>query len=70
MNPMQDLPMGFGMALLQDPQATRTFYAMFPTQQREILLRTHTISSKAEMRAFVASLSHSNGFDPSSFETM
>lgn len=60
MNPMQDLPMGFGMALLQDPQATRAFYAMSPAQQQEIILRTHAISSKAEMRAFVSNLSHPN----------
>ena len=60
MDPMQDLPMGFGMALLQDPRATRVFYAMSPAQQQEIIMRTHSISSKAEMRAFVSNLTHSN----------
>ncbi len=61
MDPMQDLPMGFGMALLQDEQATRAFYALSPARQQEIIQRTHTISSKAEMRALVASLTDSSG---------
>lgn len=61
MDPMQDLPMGFGMALLQDEQATRAFYALSPAQQQEIIERTHSISSKAEMRSLVAGLTNSSG---------
>lgn len=61
MDPIRDLPMGFGMALLQNEQATRTFYALSPAQQQEIIQRTHTISSKSEMGALVDSLIHPNG---------
>lgn len=61
MDPMRDLPMGFGMALLQNEQATRAFYALSPAQQQEIIQRTHAISSKAEMRSLVDSLTNSNG---------
>ena len=53
---MEDLPMGFGMALLQNPQAVQTFQAMSPAQRRAILKRSHTVSSQAEMRALVDSL--------------
>ncbi|MGE4277897.1 MAG: hypothetical protein AB7E30_12090, partial [Lawsonibacter sp.] len=60
MDPMRDLPMGFGMALLQNEQATRAFYALSPAQQQEIIQRTHAISSKAEMRSLVDSLTNSN----------
>lgn len=63
MDPMRDLPMGFGMALLQDAQAARAFDALPPARQQEIIQRTHAISSKAEMRALVASLSHPGGPD-------
>lgn len=52
----RDLPMGFGMALLQNEAATRTFYALPPQQQQEIISRTHAITSKAEMQALVTSL--------------
>lgn len=60
MDPM-DLPMGFGMALLQNEQATRTFYALSPARQRELLQKTQTVSSKAEMRALVNSLTAPGG---------
>lgn len=56
MNPMRDLPMGFGMALLQDPQALQRFQSMSHGQQQEVLQHTHSIQSKPEMQAFVASL--------------
>lgn len=56
MNPMRDLPMGFGMALLQNEAANRAFQALSPEQQQAVLQRTHAVSSKQEMRALVASL--------------
>lgn len=70
MDPMRDLPMGFGMALLQDPKATRAFYAMTPAQRQEIIQRTHAVSSKTEMRALVAGLSQSGGPDAPSPKIM
>lgn len=70
MDPMRDLPMGFGMALLQDPKATRAFYAMSPARRQEIIQRTHAVSSKAEMRALVASLTQAGASGAPSPEIM
>lgn len=56
MNPMRDLPMGFGMALMQNPAALHRFEAMTPAQQEQILAQTHTAASKAEMQSLVSSL--------------
>lgn len=55
-DPFRDLPMGFGMALLQDGEAARAFDAMSPEQRREVLGRAHRVCSKPEMRALVSSL--------------
>lgn len=56
MDPMRDLPMGFGMALLQNQRATQIFCSMPPAQRQALLDKTHTVSSKAEMQALVDSL--------------
>ncbi len=53
---MPDLPMGLGMALLQNEQAATNFHALPARKQKEIIQRTHNISSKSEMRAMVAKL--------------
>lgn len=52
-NPLQDLPMGFGMALVQNEDALKRFSAMDQTQRQIILDHTHEIKSKSEMKAFV-----------------
>lgn len=54
--PVRELPMRFGMALLQNEQAAAAFQTLPPVQRRQVLQRTHTISSKAEMRALVNKL--------------
>jgi len=53
MNPLTDLPMGFGMALLQNEKAMHRFNAMSKMQQKEILAQTEFIQSKQEMAIFV-----------------
>lgn len=53
---MRDLPMGFGMALAQNEKALNCFSHMTQQQKQEVLRQTHTIQSKAEMKAFVNSL--------------
>ncbi len=53
---MPDLPMGFGMALLQNETAAVNFHSMSERQQKEVLRKTHKIKSKAEMKAMVAKL--------------
>jgi len=52
--PIQDLPMGFGMALLQNEDAALRFYALPQSQQEDIISKTRNIASKSEMRAYVA----------------
>lgn len=57
LNPMADLPMGFGMALVQDVTAMENFASLSPDAQRAIVEQTHGIRSKSEMQAFVRNLS-------------
>lgn len=61
MDPMRDLPMGFGMALLQNQQATQAFYALSPAQRQAVIDRTHAVSSKSEMQSLVSSLTQPGG---------
>ncbi|MGN0181437.1 MAG: hypothetical protein ACI4DP_03355 [Candidatus Ornithomonoglobus sp.] len=51
-----DLPLGFGMALMKNPQAFEAFSHMSYAQQQSIIDGTHSIYSKQEMRAYVASI--------------
>lgn len=56
MDPMRELPLGFGMALCANPGAMAYFERQTPSRQRAILERTHSIRSAREMKAFVAGL--------------
>lgn len=56
MDPVRELPMGFGMALLQNERAARAFDALSPDRQAALIQRTHSVASRAEMRALVDSL--------------
>ena len=56
LNPIADLPMGFGMALAQDLSAMDRFASLSPDEQRDLIAQTHRITSKAEMRSFVSAL--------------
>ena len=51
-----DLPLGFSMALLENPQAFTAFAHMSDEQQQSIIDGTHSVSSKQEMRAYVNSM--------------
>lgn len=55
-NPLRDLPMGFGMALMQNNAALQKYTAMDQSQQQKLLDHTHEIKSKSEMKAFVDSI--------------
>lgn len=52
----KDLPLGFGMALAQQPEAMRRFSNMSEAQQSQVLSEIHGIKSKEEMQSFVAKL--------------
>ena len=52
----KDIPMGFGMALLRNPDAVMYYNSLSETEKQQIIEKTHTINSKSEMKAFVDSL--------------
>lgn len=56
MDYLQELPMGFGMALLQNREATAYFDALSESEQRRIIQKTQSIRSKSEMQIFVDDL--------------
>lgn len=50
---MNELPMGFGMALLQNQKAAEFFDSCTSAQREAILAQVHQIQSKQDMQAFV-----------------
>ena len=48
-----DIPMGLGMALLQNPTAYNSFSALTEKQQQAVIDGTKNINSKEEMRIYV-----------------
>lgn len=48
-----EIPLGFGMALAQNPEAMLKFAALSEPKKREIIHGTHAVSSKEEMRQYV-----------------
>lgn len=56
MDPLKELPMGFGMALAQNQEAMAQFSAMTEQQQQELIEKTHSVCSKEEMQALVSRL--------------
>lgn len=52
-----ELPLGFGFALAQNPGAMKHFANLPAAGQKEILRKAHGLSSKDEMQALVDSLS-------------
>ena len=59
---VNDLPLGFGMALAQQPEAMQRFANMSEAQKTEVLSKIHNIQSKKEMQEFVAKLNIDNEF--------
>lgn len=52
-----DLPLGFGFALAQDPEAMKHFSALPEAEQAQLLQKARSVSSRQEMQAIVRSLS-------------
>lgn len=48
-----ELPMGFGMALAQHPEAMERFAGLPETEQKAIIDGVRAVRSKQEMRAYV-----------------
>lgn len=56
MDPMRELPLGFGLALCANQPAAERFAQLSPGEKRRLIEGTHHIQSSAEMRAYVAAL--------------
>lgn len=52
-----DLPLGFGFALAQNPEAMKTFSGLPESKRSEILQKARNVSSKGEMQSLVNTLS-------------
>lgn len=57
---LKDLPLGFGMALAQQPKAMQKFVNMSDSEKSKILSEIHNIKSKDEMRSFVSMLAQNS----------
>ena len=51
-----ELPLGFGFALAQNPEAMRNFALLPEFQRAQILHKVHAVSSTEEMQSLVDSL--------------
>ena len=54
---MNELPMGFGMALAKNTEALTAFASMTADRRQEVVEGTHAIQSKREMQEYVNRLS-------------
>lgn len=57
---MNDVPIGFGMALSMNKEALKTFGALSEVQQNNILAHARGIHSKEEMHRFVSDIANSS----------
>ena len=51
-----EMPLGFGVALAQNPAAMENFSNLPESQRVEILQKAHNVSSKHEMQSLVNTL--------------
>ena len=51
-----EMPVGFSMALAQNPDAMQRFTLMSEEKKKEIINGTHSINSKQEMHEYVNKL--------------
>lgn len=52
----QDIPLGFHMALMQNPEAMRCYSNLSDAQKQAVIDGTHAVQSKEEMRRYVENL--------------
>ncbi|MBR3767168.1 MAG: hypothetical protein IKL10_02895 [Clostridia bacterium] len=55
-----EMPVGFGMALAQNPKAMEKFALMSEEKKREIIQGTHAVNSKEEMHRYISDLAENN----------
>ena len=51
-----DIPLGLGMALMQNPEAYTVFSGLDARKQQKVIDGTHSIKSKNEMKNYVAGI--------------
>ena len=51
-----EMPIGFSMALAQNPDAMQKFAMLSESKKQEIVEKTHSIKSKQEMHEYVNKL--------------
>ncbi len=56
MDNLNELPLGFGMALAQHPEAMERFANMSESEKEDVLSQLHSIKSKQEMKNYVTNL--------------
>lgn len=56
MDYLQELPMGFGMALFQNQDAAAYFESLSHAERQRLIDKTHGIGSKQEMQVFIDTL--------------
>lgn len=54
-----EMPVGFSMALAQNPEAMQKFAMLSEDKKKEIINGTHFVNSKAEMHEYVNRLINS-----------
>ena len=59
-----EMPLGLGMALMQNPSALDRFSALNEDEKQELIADTHGIRSGEEMRAFVEQFAGGNFHTP------
>lgn len=48
-----EMPIGFGMALAQNPEAMQKFAMLSEDKKQEIINGTHSVNSREEMHSYV-----------------
>lgn len=51
-----EIPIGFGMALAQNPEAMQKFAMLSEEEKQQIIAGTHSVKSKEEMHSYVNKL--------------
>ena len=56
-----ELPVGFAMALAQNPQAMQTFARLSEAEKQQVIAGTHGVRSREEMHQYVERLAERDG---------
>ncbi len=55
-----NMPIGFAMALAQNPKAMEKFALLSEEKKQEIIAGTHSVNSKKEMHQYVTNFADNN----------